>query len=217
MFDNQIQRVKDNILPFVFIGLIIGIVIGKASWFRSIGWINSYLKYSGINTYYPDSGQILFLNHFGPETLTFLLVAMFAFAGIYRIALGSREEGPRSSSGMVQSFENFGSLLAIAWLGLILGIAVPTLIFQGFSSFIAFFVSVFYPLVFLTEVNFCTSFLSGDTLRKVHDSIERYGRGNLGIRAEGICLLALSILMLTYVDKHTDVINSFTHFIRSIL
>ena len=217
MFDNQIQRVKNNILPYIFIGLFVGIIIGKASWFRSFGWINSYLKYAGIDTYYPDSGQILFFNHFGPDTLTFLLVAIFAFSGIGRIVLGVREKDPKNTSGIVQSLENFGSLLAIAWLGLILGMTLPVLIFQGFASCIAIFVSVFYPLIFLIEVNVCTGFLTGDTLGKLHDSIERYNRANLGVRAEGLCILGLAILALTYEDKHTDIIRSFTLWIRSIL
>lgn len=217
MFQKYIQRVKNNILPFVLMGLFVGIVIGKASWFRSFGWINDYLKYAEIDTYYPDSGQILFFNHFGPDALTFLLVAIFAFSGIGRIVLGVREKGPEYNEGIVQSLENFGSLLAIAWLGLILGITLPILLFQGFASCITFFVFVAYPLVFLVEVNICTAFLSGDTLMKVNDLAAKYHKTNLGIRAEGLFLLSVAILALTYEDKHTDTIRSFTLWIRSML
>ena len=60
MFRKQIKRVRENILPFVYIGMFIGIVIGKASLFRRIDWLNDYLLYAKIDTYYPDSGQIVF-------------------------------------------------------------------------------------------------------------------------------------------------------------
>jgi hypothetical protein len=217
MFDNQVQRVKDNILPFVLIGLFVGIFIGKASWFRSFGWINDYLKYAEINTYYPDSGQILFFNHFGPDSLTFLLVAIFAFAGIGRMARGVREKDLDDKDGIVQSLENLGSLLAVAWLGLILGMTPPVLIYEGFASSVGFLVNIAYPLVFLVEVNICIAFLSGDTLRKVHDLVERYDRSNFGVRGEGLFLLALAILILTYENKHVDTITAFTLWIRSFL
>ena len=217
MFQNQIQRVKENILPFIFIGLFVGVVIGKASWFRSFAWVNDYLNYAGIDTRYPDSGQSLFFNHFGPATLTFLLVAMFAFSGIYRIALGVREKGPKERKGFNQSLESIGSLLAIAWLGLILGIMLPTLVFQGFASFITFFVNVSYPLVFLVEVNIGAAFLSGNTLKKVHDLAGGYHREMLATRAEGIVLLSPSIIMITYQQKHLDTIKSFTVWIKSML
>lgn len=217
MFKAQIQRVKENILPFIFIGLFVGVVIGKASWFRSFSWVNDYLNYAGIDTRYPDSGQALFFNHFGPATLTFLLVAMFAFSGFYRIALGVREKGPKDVKGFNQSLESIGSLLAIAWLGLILGIMLPTLIFQGFASFITFFVNVSYPLVFLVEVNIGAAFLAGNTLKKVNELAGGYHREMLAIRAEGIVLLSLSIIMMTYQQKHLDTIKSFTVWIKSML
>lgn len=217
MFQKYIQRVKNNILPFVFMGLFVGIVIGKASWFRRFGWINDYLNYAGINTHYPDSGQLLFFNHFGPATLTFLLIAMFAFSGIYRIALGVREKNFRDSKGFNHTLESFGSLLAIAWLGLILGITLPTLIFQGFTSFIVFLVNVSYPLVFLVEANICVAFLSGDILKKVYDLAGGYARENLAIRAEGIVLLSLSMIMITFQQKHLDTIKSFTLWVKTML
>ena len=217
MFQKYIQRIKNNILPFVFMGLIVGIVIGKASWFRSFGWLNDYIKYAGINTYYPDSGQSLFFDHFGPATLTFLLIAMFAFSGIHRIALGARERSFRDKKGFNHTLESFGSLLAIAWLGLILGITLPTLVFQGFTKFIVFFVNVSYPLVFLLEAAVCVAFLSGDTLKKVHNLAGGYARENIAIRAEGIVLLLLSIAMITYQQKHLDTIKSFTLWVKSIL
>jgi hypothetical protein len=217
MFNNQIQRVKDNILPFVYIGLFVGIFIGKASWFRSFSWIDNFLNYIVINTYYPDSGQIIFFSHFEPDTLTFMLAAIFAFAAIIRITLGVREKDPTYNEGIIQSVENLASLLAIAWLGLILGITLPVLVFEGYRECIAFFVFVAYPLLFLVEVSICTAFLSGETLMKVNNLSARYLKMDFGIRLEGLFLLGLAMLVLTFQDKHSDMIYSFTRWVRTIL
>ena len=217
MIQKYFQRVINNILPFVFMGLIIGVVIGKASWFRSFTWINDYLNYADIQTYYPDSGQSLFFDHFGPATLTFLLIAMIAFAGVHRIALGSREKNSRDTKGFSHTLESLGSLLAIAWLGLILGIALPALIFQGFTKFVVFFLNVSYPLVFLVEVTICAAILSGGFLNKVHSLVGRIGPQSLVVRVEGIVLLLLSIVMLTYEQNHLDLIRSFTYWVKSFL
>lgn len=217
MFQSQVERVKDNILPFAFIGLFVGLVLGKASWFRSFGVVNNYFNYAVIDTYYPDSGQNLFFNHFNPDTLTFLLVAMFAFSAFSRLVFGIREKFADDGRGNLQSLENFGSLLAIAWLGLILGITLPTLIFQGPTSAIKFLVYISYPLLFLFEVKLCTAFLSGKSLYKVHELAGGYSKNNLGVRAEGLVILGLAILLLTYQDRQNDALRSFTHWIKSML
>jgi hypothetical protein len=217
MFKKYFQRVINNILPFVFMGLIVGNVIGNASWLRGVGWINDFLNYADINTYYPDSGQSLFLDHFGPATLTFLLIAMIAFAGIHRIGFGSRERNSRDTKGFSHTLESFGSLLAIAWLGLILGIALPVLILQGFTKFMVFFLNVSYPLVFLVEVVICVAFLSSAFLKKVHSLAGGFGPQSLVIRVEGIVLLLLSAVMLAFQQKHQDLIYSFTYWVKSFL
>jgi hypothetical protein len=217
MFRSQVEKVKNNILPFTVIGLCVGIVIGKASLFRSIGSINRYFNYAAIDTHYPDSGQMLFFNHFNPDTLTSLLVAIFAFSAISRLVFGIREDFPEDGRGNIRTLENFGSLLAIAWLGLILGISLPTLFFQGVSSCIKFLVFIAYPLLFLIEVKICTGFLSGKSLYKVHELAGGYNKRSLGIRAEGLVIMVLAILMFTYQDRQTEAVSSFTHWIRSML
>jgi len=214
MFNQQIQRVKDNILPFAFIGLFIGIVIGKASWFRQFGWLNDYFRFANIDTYYPDSGQVLFFRHFDADTLTFLLIALFGFSAFHRIVFGFHERGSGRGGTINQTIENFGSLLAIAWLGLILGIMLPALVFQGFASCINFLVYAVYPLVFLIEVKIFTTFLSGNSLEKIQDIFGR--NSSLGIRMEGVAVLGLALLMLAYLDDYSAALESVTRWPRSM-
>ena len=217
MFQSQVERVKDNIIPFAFIGLLVGIVIGKASLFRGFRPLNNYFNYAVIDTHYPDSGQNLFFNHFNPDTLTLLLVVMFALAAISRLFLGTRENFSEDGEGNTRTLENFGSLLAIAWMGLILGISLPALIFQGFGSSIKFLVYIAYPLLFLIEVKICTAFLSGKSLYKVHELAGGYKKHKLGVRAEGLVILVLTALMLTYHDRHSEAVRSLTQWIKSML
>ena len=216
MFRHQIDRVKENMLPFAGIGLFIGILAGKASWFRSVPWLNDYFVYAGINTYHADSGQTLFLSYFDSDPLTFFLIAIFAYSALSRVIFGVDEKGPRNCRGIVRAVENFGSMLAIAWLGLIVGIMVPTFIFQGVVSGITFSVHAVYPLVFLIEVSICTAFLMSHPLYRMKDFI---GRGKLkpGVRLEGLFLLGLTIVMFTYEGKHAALVDSLVLSAKSVM
>jgi hypothetical protein len=216
MFQKQFKRVRSNILPFVYIGLFVGFVLGKASLFRRIGSLNDFFIFARINTYYPDSGQTVFFNHFDTSILTFLLVAIFAFAGLHRIVFGDQESFYQNQGSFSGALESFGSLLAIAWLGLIAGISLPTLIFQGIESCITFLLYAIYPLLFLIEVTICTAFLSSNSLDKLQDLFGRHNRFRLGMRVEGLTILVMGILILSYEHKYTAIIKSFTFWVRSL-
>ena len=115
MLHEQIQRLKDNIIPFVLVGLFVGIVIGKASWFRSFGPIRDFLSFSGINTRYPDSGQRLFFAHFDAHLLTYILMAILVIVGLWQLFAGWRGNGFLYRR-MIGPLELVGSYLAIAWM-----------------------------------------------------------------------------------------------------
>jgi hypothetical protein len=216
VFYHQIQRAKENVLPFIGMGLFIGILAGKASWFRSFGWLNDYFVYAGINTYYPDSGQTLFFNYFDSGPLTFFVIAIFAYSAFSRVIFGIDEKGPRNCREIIRAIENFGSLLATAWLGLILGIMLPTLIFQGVVSCMTFSVYAVYPLLFLIEISICTAFLMSHALYRMKEFVGR-GKLKLGVRLEGLFLLGLTILMFTYEGKHSAAVDSFVLWAKSMM
>jgi hypothetical protein len=54
-------------------------------------------------------------------------------------------------------------------------------------------------------------------LYKVHELAGGYKNNSLGVRAEGLLLMILTIVMLTFHDRQTDAIRSFTYWVRSIL
>jgi hypothetical protein len=216
MFHQQIQRVKYNILPFMLIGFCIGIVIGKASWFRSINWLDNYLRYAQINTYHHDSGQTLFFKYFDPNVLTFLLFALFFFAGMNRLLFGSHEGSSKNVGSISHSIETFGSLLAIAWLGLTVGIALPVLLFQGVNSSIGLLVHTVYPIFFLIEVSICTTFLSGNALGIFQNIFGGSLGSNLGARIGGLLVLGIALTILTYETKYAAAVKSCIAWLKSL-
>jgi hypothetical protein len=209
MFQKMILKM---ILPFFCMGLLLGIVIGKASWLRSFGWMNEYLAYAKINTNYVDSGQTIFLDHFDASILMYLLIAILVTGALQRVYFGVRDQGYRSA-GVIQTLATFGSLLAIAWLGMILGISIPTFLFQGYGKFVTFFLYIIYPLLFLIKLEICTAFLSGKLLAIVG----LRGVSKLGIRVEGLVVMGIALTMLTYQELYFASIRSFTRWANSML
>lgn len=217
MFQYQIKRVKENILPFILIGFIVGLFIGKADFLNSINWLNLYFDYANIKIDYKDGGQKIFFEHFAPNTLMFLLVAIFVLSAAHRIFFGALEKSPKERKGIIYSLENFGSLLAIVWLGLTWGIMWPALIFEGHISFFKFLFLSVYPVLFLFEVTCCTIFLHWQGLHKIPEYIDGHRKWKVGTRLEGIAIFGLAILMLTYHEQYDTMMNSFSQWLVSLL
>ena len=215
MIQKQITRLKENILPFIYVGLFVGLFIGKASWFRQLGWIDDYIRFAGLRTFYPDSGQMLFFDYFNPNALTSLLVALIAISALHRMATGVHERYSKNDIG--HTFELFGSLLSIAWLGLIVGIMPAVLIFQGFTTFLAFVSNAVFPLLFLLEIVVLRAFLDISRLLIVPIPFHWYREWRMGVRLDGVLILLLAGLMLAYVDWYNSRLLDFTSWVRSLI
>ena len=209
----MLSKVKSNILPFIIIGLVLGLVIGKASKLRGIGTINDWLNFASINTYFPDSGQRLFFNYFFPEVLTFFLVVMLALAGFHRLVRGDREKFPDDRNSNSQALDNFGSLLAIAWLGLLIGISVPVMIYEHPLRGLEFLANAAFPLVFLIEVQVCTAFISGTGLNVVYNLAGGHSRTAVSVRAEGLVLVLAAGALMTFMEHHYQAIDWFVRWV----
>jgi hypothetical protein len=206
MFNHQIQRIRDSIVPFACIGLLISVFIGKASWFRSIGFVRDFLKSSGIYSRYPDSGQQVFFSYFDSEVLTYILILILIFTGLWRTVVGKEESGFMQHD-VLSPLERFGSLLAIAWLGLIVGMVVPIGFYEGFASSFTFFATAVHPLLFLVSVALMSAFLSSELLAKVGSTVDRRMPGGLGTRAEGLVILGSGLLLTAFQDEYFAIVN----------
>jgi hypothetical protein len=217
MFQYQIKRVKENITPFIIIGFIVGFFVGKSEYLNSIDWLNAYLTYANITVNYNDSGQKIFFEHFAPNTLLFLLIALFSISAAHRIIFGALEASPKERKGIIYSLENFSSLLAIAWLGLIFGIMWPALYFEGYFSFFKFLFFAMYPILFLFEVSCCTIFLYWEGLHKIPEYIDGHRKWKVGTRLEGLVILGFAVLMFTYHQQYNSMVKDLSQWLISLL
>ena len=136
MIKQQFNKVKNSIIPFIFIGLFLGFFIGKVSWLRSFGFVRKYLYNAQIYPNYDDCGQTLFFEYFDAKILTYILLSMFITMGLGRLVF-NKINFVRGQSWL-SVLEKLGSILAIAWLGIMIGMTAPILIIQGMYSAVIF-------------------------------------------------------------------------------
>ncbi|EIF41619.1 hypothetical protein DOK_17955, partial [gamma proteobacterium BDW918] len=166
---------------------------------------------------YKDSGQSIFFEHFAPNTLLYILIAIFFFSALHRTIIGAIEKPPKHNEGAIYALENFGSLLAISWLGLMIGIMGPALYYEGFASFVKFLVLAIYPVMFLVEVSLCIAFLYWEGMRKIPTYIDDRTGWKWGTRAEGAFVLLLALIMLTYHQQYDSFIKYLGRIVLTIL
>ena len=206
MFNLQIQRIRESIVPFACVGVFIGVFIGKASWFRTFDFVRDFLRFSGISSRYPDSGQQVFFSYFDSEVLTYILILILIFTGLWRTVVGNEESGFMQRD-VISPLERLGSLLAIAWLGLIVGMVVPIGIYEGLASAFSFLATAVHPLLFLASVTLFSVFLSSGVLAWVRSFVDRKIPGGLGTRAEGLVILGMGLSLTAFQDKYFAIVD----------
>ncbi|WP_342057852.1 hypothetical protein [Aeromonas sp. OTU364] len=216
IWKEQLDRVMSNIGAFIIIGSLSGFIIGAKSTLESCEWLSSYLKFVNINVDYSDFGGSLLSEHLAPNSLTLILVFSFFLSALHRILFGVIDSRP-DKNGMIYSLVSFGSLLAIAWLGLMIGISFPALIFDGWSIALKYIIISIYPAMFLIEVVFCLKYLYWGGLNERPEYIEDIKKWKMKTRFEGVGVLALSILFLTFYGQYKNFMGLIINYLKSIL
>lgn len=206
MWKIQKKRIKANIIPFAMIGLIVGGFIGFANQLKELSWLNGYLRYANITMDFSDLGSSVMFEHLAPNTLVVLLIAIFLFSALRRILFGALEAAPTEQSGIVFALENFASLLAIAWLGIMFGLLVPALAFSGWKAMAGFALLMLYAAIYLIEVSAATMLTHLQLISKLPIFTHERGRWKMKTRLEGIVILAIGFAALTY-HKQLDEFN----------
>ncbi|MCZ4307407.1 hypothetical protein [Vibrio atlanticus] len=213
----QLERVYSNILAFIILGLFSGFIVGGQSTLESCEWLNSYLKFANIEIDYGDFGSSLLSEHLAPNSLTLILIFTFILSALHRIFFGAIETKPGYKKGVTYSLVNFGSLLAIAWLGLMVGISFPALIFDGFSTAMRFWIISIYPIMFLIEVVFCLKLLYWGGLCEIPVYIEERKQWKRRTRIEGVFVLAVAMFFVTFYEQYQNFMNYIVEFLKSAL
>jgi len=198
----QIKRIKANIVPFWLIGLAAGAVIGASTQLKEISWLNSYLNYANIEIDYSTFGSSVLFEHLAPNTLILLLVLIGMLSALHRILFGVTQSSLRQRRGIIFSLENFASLLAIAWLGIMLGLLVAGLLFAEWRSAAELTLLTIYPALYLAEVSTVTVVMHGEFIFKRPASSHGTGKWNLLTRLEGLIILLGAFALLTFYKQY---------------
>jgi len=217
MFKLQLQRIRENALPFVFTGLFSGLAIGLSEYFRQVDWLTDYLNYASIDLDLNEAAQKILNENLAPTTLVFLVVVIFTLSALYRIWFGAMESEPKERKGLIFVLENFASLLGIAWFGLMLGLVIPAAIFEGKELAFSLLVMSAFPLILIFQLTMITSIIYLELFHKFPEWADKNSIWRMGTRLEGVMILALVFLFVTYHAVYVNLMNKVGSFLVSLL
>lgn len=204
----QLNRIKENILPFFLIGLAAGFVIGTSTKLNEMSWLNIYLNYANISIDYAATSSSVLSEHLAPTTLMILLVSIGVSSAMYRIIFGAMEAAPIKRRGPIFALENFASLLAIAWLGIMLGLLLPAAIYEGWRTAAKFAFLAIYPAIYLFEVSAVTALMYCELKYRRPRFENNLRKWRMQTRLEGLIILAVAIALLTYYKQYNEFIHT---------
>jgi hypothetical protein len=151
----KLNRILNNIFPFLIIGALSGYIsVCKVS-LESLIWLQDLQSFMKIDIDWEAISIDMFSEHAAPQSLTVIIVSLTFFSILHKLVYGEVQElNTWFGMKVVLSLENFGSLLAIAMLGLILGVAMSALTTGDVYSFIKFILVSTFPILTLVLIRF---------------------------------------------------------------
>ena len=217
IFKKQLDRVYGNIWAFILLGMLSGFIVGGEDYLRGLKFLNYLLNFLEVQIDYKELGSSLMFEHLAPNSLVLILVFTFLFSSLHRIFYGAIPAEKVKEKGIIYSLINFGSLLAIAWLGISLGISIPALIFDGWKVSISFLVLSIYPVLFLIEIACCQLIMYGEGFNErpvFKEDMKAWARKT---SFEGLVLLVLAFVVLIGIEKHQKFIGWIVSSLRNAL
>ncbi|WP_146162720.1 hypothetical protein [Vibrio splendidus] len=214
---NQLNRVRENICAFILLGMLSGFIVGGEDYLSDLKYLNSLLSLLDVQIDYKELGSSFMFEHFAPNSLVLILVFAFFFSSLHRIFHGAIRTEKVEEKGIIYSLVNFGSLLAIAWLGIMLGISFPALIFDGWKVSLSFWILSIYPVLFLIEISCCQLIMYWEGLSErpvFKEDMKAWARKT---SLEGIAILVLAFVVLIGMEKHQTFIDLIVSRLRSAL
>ncbi|EIU6827871.1 hypothetical protein L5176_004472 [Vibrio parahaemolyticus] len=217
IFNKQLNRVRDNICAFILLGMLSGFIVGGEDYLSDLKHLNYLLSLLDVQIDYKELGSSLMFEHLAPNSLVLILVFTFLFSSLHRIFHGAIPAEKVEEKGIIYSLVNFGSLLAIAWLGIMLGISIPALIFDGWKVSISFWILTIYPILFLIEIACCQLLMYAEGLSErpvFKEDMKAWARKT---SLEGIAILVLAFVVLIGIEKHQTFIGWIVSTLRDAL
>ena len=194
----MVIRIKDNIAPFIIIGLLSGVIFRFADVIQASGFIQSYLEFAKINLNLKADYLSAFSEHIAPVTLSYSLIFIYVLATFHRIVWG--EVSPRGTwltKRVINPVALFSSSLAVAMLGLLIGIAIASL-GESWRYSLAFLIACAYPVSYMFLLKAGVGFVYDDRHHKVTDFFIDNTPRSIKSRAQGVHMLIMATIVITF-------------------
>lgn len=201
-----ISELHDKSRAFVLIGLLCGLLIVIDPYLAKDGMVYAYLKYAQIPIDLSEHADAIISEHMAFMSISYMVVILMILSSIHRAFFGC-DESSSIYLKFIRPIEDFLLSLNGALLGLFIGVAAVAIIeavfFNGsFQHALGFIFFCFIPHAFSFTVHLSRQVVSERFV------IGKYVLGQVGDMLEGLFLLILAILLLTYHVQFIDFYQS---------
>jgi hypothetical protein len=196
-----LKRIQKEILPFILIGLLTKLVFLFQSDLLRWKWVKTWFRYADITLSLKLRSFQLFGEFVAPLTIAYCLVFLYILAALHRLIIGRTGEGGSFFiNKIILPIEQFASLLSIATLGLLIGIAIGSIV-NGPKAAVSFLVFALYPIFFLLLLAIGVGFVVVQNKTVCTQWMENHLPGFIRSRMDGLYLFVLFLLAITFHTK----------------
>ena len=196
-----LKRIQKEILPFILIGLLTKLLFLFQSDLLRWKWVKSWFRYADITLSLKLRSFQLFGEFIAPLTIAYCLVFLYILAALHRLIIGRTGEGGSFfENKIILPIEQFASLLSIATLGLLVGISIGSIV-NGPKAALSFLVFSLYPIFFLLLLAFGVGYVVVQKKTVCTPWMESHLPGFIRSRMDGLYLLAIFLLVITFHTK----------------
>ncbi|MCF6450972.1 hypothetical protein L1076_05145 [Vibrio sp. MMG022] len=209
-----IPELHGKSLPFLVIGIICGIAIVIDPYLSSDGIVYSYLKYAQITIDLSEQASSITNEHVAVGSISYIVVFLMILSSLHRAIAGCNNNTTMYRT-ILHPLADFLLSLNGALLGLFAGFALVATfeaIFLNGSMKYAVAFSMFCIIPYLFSF---TIYLSRQVVSE-RFIIGKYFLGKVGDMIEGVLLIIIAILLLTFHTQFLDFYQSIPEYIVEI-
>jgi hypothetical protein len=200
-------KIKENVVPFIIIGISSGLVFRFEDSIKELDWLTNYLEFAKIPLDLKADYLTSFGEHIAPVTLTYSLIFTYLLAIFHRIIWGEvSAKGTWVTNNVIKPIASFASNLAIAMLGLLIGICIAS-IGEFWKYSVAFALATIYPLAYLLLLRLGVGFVYDDRQHKINSMFRDYAPRPIKSRAQGLYMLIIGSIVITFHSYITVLID----------
>ncbi|WP_252176532.1 hypothetical protein [Endozoicomonas sp. 4G] len=210
------KRIKENIWPFIIIGIFSGTLISLEKYIINSSIYKLIIKNTDINFDLSKFATSLFEESIAINTLLFFFIITGLSITGHRMLFGVVDR--RSlQSGFIHTIENFSALLSIAMIGLCVGISIPAFISEGKNVGGIFILAAIVPACYLMITAVTVEVLYWKGVKDLPKFVEDNRKWRWAARIEGFILFIGLILYLSFYKTFDSFIRTIQSYVQSLL